>query len=179
MEVMRVRDKRRELIDEILKLAERARRPVRPIQICQLCGHDGEPWGWAGTLAMHRHVSEFVAIGHGHGTPQEIAAQPDARDVRWCSWCAVQIAFEPRRFGEPRLCGTCAADGREHHLGHELAARRLRSWETRALVAMRDDLDGSVALDGTARSRELAVARLTIKRLARRALSGLRAPERP
>ena len=165
-----MRNERKALIDEILD----ARGPtgngagIFGTKTCQACGRPGSFKGWAGAMAAHRG-GVFVALGHRHDADTiQRALGPDA--PRYCAVCARSTARRTDR-----------DQGREHdpvcercQSANVNAGRvaRFRFLDERCptvdeLKGVRDRIERTLALGGAAPAREIAAAKLTMRRLLR------------
>ena len=170
-----MRDPRPGLVEEIIALRDRGAPGSSRLSVCQLCGELAATGGWGGAMVL-RAAGEFVATGHDHGAVGDLRALLRASPQRWCVWCQTPIRIDARvgagdelNIGGVRMCAGCRAASRAALIGRESQARHLRTLSSRALRDQRDRAERDVALAGTARSRELASARLALRR-ARRGL---------
>ena len=170
-----MRDPRSGLVEEIIALRDRGAPGSSRLSVCQLCGELAATGGWGGAL-VRQSAGEFVATGHGHGAIGDLRALLRASPQRWCAWCQTPIridacggAGDELDIGGVRMCAGCRAAGRGSLIGRESQARHLRTLSSRQLREQRDRAERDVALAGTARSTELATARLALRR-ARRGL---------
>lgn len=176
-----MRDQRSGLVREIIALRERGAPGSSRLSVCQLCGELAATGGWGGAL-VRRAAGEFVSTSHDHGAIGDLRALLRASPRRWCEWCQAPIRIDASCAGdEPhsgglRICAGCRAAGRVLLIGRESQARHLRTLSDWQLRAQHDRAERHVALEGTARSRELAAMGLALHRARRRLPRDRRGP---
>jgi hypothetical protein len=166
-----MRGERNALIDEILD----ARGPsgsavgIFGVKTCQACGRPGSFAGWAGAMAGHPG-GVFIALGHHHDESAVRTALSEGAP-RFCVICArlAVRSYGPRRARErDPLCERCVIAGVD--AGRIARFRFLdeRHATIGALRAARERFEHTLALEGTAPGREIAAAKLALRRTLRR-----------